>query len=385
MPLSALRRGLFAAAFAATLAGPAAADIKGFNTAVRAGDYKTAAAEAEGIWKSWNTGDPQTALMAREFGFAAFVSGRNDLALQFGEFLVDQGATLATPDDQPATSAVLRRVAGYKMTGGEPERQALRDALAARSNASGLDMTSVLAWEVLYVADWNQGDWTNVEVDALAAADFFKRAPENLQHRQRKAELTAAAAMFLQGRNRVTKGRNDYYDRMVDVHNAIVGDLNDAKSEGDRRLLWPLKWQAQAWSMAMWSYLTSSYEQVGSNISTKVQERPLAHPVRAQYPEDPASVHLPLCDGRFEGKKLSYPASKAYSGIVGGVIARMEVAANGKVTDVELLAAVPSESFGESVIKTLKTWTFKPDKGADTSKCRLNSRNRMYSVTFRML
>jgi TonB family protein len=385
MPFSAILRSLFAAAFAAMIAAPAAADIKAFNAAVRAGDYKTAAAEAEGIWKTWNTADAQTALMAREFGFAAFISGRNDLALQFGQFLVDKGATLPTPDDQPATSAVLHRAASFKVKSGEPERQALRQALITRSAADGLDMTSVLAWEVLYVADWNAGDWANVEIDALAAAEFFGRAPKNLQHRQRRAELTAAAGMFLQGRNRVTKGRNDYYDRMVDVHNAIVGDIDAAASESDRKLLWPLKWQAQAWSMAMWSYLTSSYAQIGSNISTKVEARPLAQPSRAQYAEDPANAHLPVCEGRFDGKKLTYPSSKAFQGIVGAVIARMEVGLDGKVADVELLAAVPAESFGESVVKTLRTWTFKPDKSADTSKCRLNSRNRMYSVTFMMM
>ncbi len=385
MSFSALRRGLLAVALAVAVAAPAAADIKAFNAAVRAGDYKTAAAEAEGIWKTWNSADSQTALMAREFGFAAFVSGRNDLALQFGQFLVDKGATLPTPDDQPATSAVLHRAASFKMKNGEPERQALRQALTTRSAAPGLDMTSVLAWEVLYVADWNAGDWANVETDATAAAEFFKRAPKNLQHRQRKAELTATSAMFLQGRNRVTKGRNDYYNRMVDLHNVIVGDIDAAVSDGDRKLLWPLKWQAEAWYMAMWSYLSSSYTQIGSNISTKVEARPLTHPERAQYADDPATAHLPVCEGRFDGKKLTYPSSKAFQGIVGGVIARMDVGPDGKINDVELLAAVPAESFGESVVKTLRTWTFKPDKDADTSKCRLNSRNRMYGVTFTML
>jgi TonB family protein len=385
MPFSVVRRGLFATALAIIVAAPASADIKAFNAAVRAGDYKTAATEAEGIWKTWNAADSQTALMAREFGFAAFVSGRNDLALQFGEFLVDRGATLPTPDDQPATSAVLHRVASFRLKGGAAERQALREALMARSTVSGLDMTSVLAWEVLYVAGWSEGDWANATSDAMAAAEFFKRAPQSLRNRQRKAELTAAAATFLEGRNRVTKGKNDYYDRMVDLHDAIVGDIDAATSDSDRKLLWPLKWQAEAWSMAMWSYLSSTYEQIDSHISTKVERRALARPLFAQYAEDPATAHLPVCEGRFDGKKLTYPSNKAFQGIVGGVIARMEVAADGKVTDVELLAAVPAESFGESVVKTLRTWTFKPNKDVDTSTCRLNSRNRVYGVTFRML
>lgn len=382
----AFSRGLRVVAGAVTLlfvAGGAFADIKAFNAAVRTGDYKAAATEAEATWKTWNLADEQTALIAREFGFAAFVAGRHDLALQFGRFLVDKGATLTTPDQQPATSAVLYRAAEFKLNGGE--RAALRDALLARSEASGVDMTSVLAWEVLYVADWSAGDWEAAETDALAAAEFFKRQPKGLLHRQRKAELTAASAMFLQGRNRVTKGRNDYYDRMVDINDAIVADINASASESDRKLLWPLKWQAEAWSMAMWSYLSSTYSQIDSFISTKVEARTLAQPTMAQYAEDPENAHLPLCEGRFDGKKLTYPSSKAYQGIVGAVIARMEVASDGKVTNVELLAGVPLESFGESVVSTLKTWTFKPDKGQDRSACKLNSRNRVFGVTFRML
>src|SRR5262245_40175476 len=100
-------KGLAALAVTAILAAPAFADIKAYNAAVKAGDYKTAAAEAEAIWKTWDKTSADTALMAREFGFSALVSGRNDLAQSFGNFLVQQGKTLPTPDDQPATSAVL--------------------------------------------------------------------------------------------------------------------------------------------------------------------------------------------------------------------------------------------------------------------------------------
>jgi hypothetical protein len=100
-------------AWAFVACAPAFADVKAYNAAVKAGDYKTAAAEAETIWQTWDKQSPDTALMAREFGFAALVSGRNDLAQTFGAFLVQQGKLLHTPDDQPATSAVLKAVADF--------------------------------------------------------------------------------------------------------------------------------------------------------------------------------------------------------------------------------------------------------------------------------
>ncbi|NJM25951.1 MAG: hypothetical protein HC859_11180 [Bacteroidia bacterium] len=140
-------------------AGQILDELEASGTIVRAGDYKTAAAEAEGIWKTWDAGDEQTALIAREFGFASLVAGRNDLARQFGEFLVSEGARLKNPDNQPATSAVLLRVAEFKVKGGEDERKALRDALLARNAAAGVDMTSVLSWEALYLGAWNAADW----------------------------------------------------------------------------------------------------------------------------------------------------------------------------------------------------------------------------------
>ena len=54
----------------AAIASPAVADIKAFNAAVKAGDYKTAAAEAKSTWAAFDKTSPDTASVAREFGFA---------------------------------------------------------------------------------------------------------------------------------------------------------------------------------------------------------------------------------------------------------------------------------------------------------------------------
>jgi hypothetical protein len=383
MPMQFLRM-LACTAFAVVLCGTAGADIKAFNAAVKAGDYKTAATEAETIWKTWNTADEQTALMAREFGFAALVAGRNDLARQFGQFLVDKGVSLPTPDSQPATSAVLFHVAEFKNRNGDPERRALREALLARNGAPGVDMTSVLSWEALYIGDWNAGDWAGAQSDARAAAGFMSRE-KSLAYRQRNAEVTGAAASFLDGRVRVTKGRNDYHAAMADVHDAIIGDLNSATSQAQRSSLWSIKWKAEAWAMAIESYLQSSYAQIGSNISTKLEARPLALPASAQFPEDAFAANIPLCNGKFEGRRLMYPASREFQGTVGAVIAHLETGKDGKVIKAEVLAAVPAEVFADKVVETLGTWTFKPEKGVNTSTCRMNSRNHVYKVIFRIL
>jgi hypothetical protein len=64
------------------------------------------------------------------------------------------------------------------------------------------------------------------------------------------------------------------------------------------------------------------------------------------------------------------------------VIARLETAVDGKVTKVEVMAAVPGDGFGADVVSTLSTWSYKPAKGIDTSLCRLQSKNQYYKVIF---
>jgi hypothetical protein len=375
-------RGLaIAIVVAAALTAPAHADMKAFNAAVRAGDYRTAAAEAKATWPGFDKTSPDTAVVAREFGFASLVAGDNQQAREFATFLRDKGAALPKPDDQPLTSAVLFRVADFKIRKGDKERSVLRDALVARAGAPGVDMTSALSWEVLYVADWNAADWSNSIADAAAAATFFSRERAMLVY-QRKAEMHSAASLFIGNRSRITQGRNDLYNAVGDVHDRIVGDLDAAGSQALRNQLWPLKWKAEAWAIAVESFINSSYQQVGSNISTRLEPRPLLVPKQGQFPEEPSS--LPVCAGSFEGARLVYPESKAFEG-VGSMVAHLETDAAGKVVDVEVLAAVPDENFVSNVTKTMMTWTFKPAAGVAPGSCRLNSNNRFYKVSFRML
>ncbi|HOZ26952.1 MAG TPA: hypothetical protein PK080_06310, partial [Hyphomonadaceae bacterium] len=67
---------VFAAFIAALLiVAPASADIKSFNAAVTAGNYKQAAIEAKAVWAGWDRQRPDTALIAREFGYVSYVAG----------------------------------------------------------------------------------------------------------------------------------------------------------------------------------------------------------------------------------------------------------------------------------------------------------------------
>ncbi|MET0568657.1 MAG: energy transducer TonB [Hyphomicrobiaceae bacterium] len=364
--------GLSAAAFA---------DIKAFNAAVSKGDYKTAASEAEEIWKTWDKTNRQTALVVREFGFAAYMSGRFDLAKEFGQFLVEQGGGLPTPDKDPRISAVLYRAADFALTSGDAQAQSLRQALRDRSKEADIDMTSVLAWERLYLNRFAKGAWGEAEADAAAAAEFFGRASALLV-KQRNAELTKNVSVFMGERLNNTPGRNRTYFGMADLHDALVADINRIEDENVLKQLWPVKWISEAWVYSLESWLEESNRVTGTRISSELKPRVLKEPDYAQYPEDPATRSLPICDGKFEGKEVRYPSSKAFTGHVGTVIARVETDTLGKVTHVEMLAQVPTEGFGESVVSTLETWKYVPSTKSAGTSCRLNFRNYTYKVRF---
>lgn len=372
--------GLVAFAFGVCLAGSAIADIKSFNAAVKAGDYKAAAAAAEDTWKTWDKTDPDTALLAREFGFAALVAGRDELAFQFGEFLVEEGAKLAKPDDQPLTSAVLYRAADLKVKGSDEKRIALRTALNARMTMPGVDMTTVLSWELLYSAGWESADWEGAVADAARAAEFSARN-KSLIARQRRAELHGAATEFVKARGRQTQSRNDLYGKVADVHDRIVGDIEAAASKPLQNELWAVKWRAEAWAIAIESFVNSTYEQVGSLLDTSLKPRPLVQPRFAQQTE---TAMLPLCEGELTGSAIRYPESKRFRG-VGSMIARLETRADGKVTKVTVLGVIPDEDFVSNIVGALETWTFKPSAGIDRASCGLESRNHLYKVSFRLL
>ncbi len=370
------------AAVVLAIAPGAYGDIGAYNEAVKKGDYAAAAVAAKSAWATLDKTAPEIALIAGEFGFASLVSGDNESALEYARFLVEQGPALPAPDKTPVISRVLFAAADYQVSDGDGKLEALRSALSARQEMGGFDMISVLGWELLYNSSMSAGDFTNAETDARRAMEYFKRMPAMTVARAHSASITATSAEFLKQRGRITQGRNDIYSAMATTHDAVVADINAAQSESLRAQLWPSKWRAEAWSYAIASYLQSTYDQIGSNINSGVKERALARPRFAPVAEDEATSSLPVCAGEFSGRSMKYPSVKAFTGLVGSVIARVETAADGRVTKVEILASVPSKGFEDSVRETLETWTYKPARGVERNACRLNSRNHLYKVMF---
>ena len=367
---------VFFATFAVLLLGaaPALADIKAFNAAVKAGNYKQAAIEARSVWATWDRQDRDTAIMAREFGFASYVAGDYAAARDYGLFLKEHGATLPTPDDLPATSAVLLAAANFRLETNPATRAALFDALKKRQTAPGLDLQTALSAEALYTSDRARGDWNNAWDAARLAHDLLARGGPALATRSLRARASYATAGFIKGRQR------EDYSEIADAHDAVVDALDIATNAADRAELIGLKFNLQAWAYSVQTYFDVS-QQTGSNIPRQVRDRKLKEPAAALFPE--STPEEMRCESEFDKGQLRYPSSELYKGLIGTVIVKMDVDHEGKISNPEVLAAVPDAGFADAILKSITTARYKRARSAKPG-CLMQSQSHGMSVVFRI-
>lgn len=365
----------------ALLAGgtqPAAADAAAYNAAMQRGDMVAAWKAAQEVWATWDRTKPATPAIAREFGFAALMAGDVDNAVELASVAVKQGATKATPDEEPWIALVLLRAAEFRQKGTPQRREALREALTARAAKPDYDTISAMGWETLLVGGWSARDWRGVEADAAMAVSFMKQAGSEWAGRVADAEVFGGAAAFFARRNLAERQRNLAYDIMADTHDRITYMIDTETSPAALKRLWKAKWQAQAWTMAIHGYLDSVYEQVGSLVDRTVEGRALRNPVHGEILESAAAT--PMCEGEWKGPKLVFPEMQAFHGMIGSVIVRLGTDETGKVVKVAELASVPAGDFSRAVAKQVIEWRREPT--GSTEGCTLAGDNAIYSVLF---
>src|SRR5262245_24003739 len=130
--LGTIRKFSIAAVALAALAFPAFADMKAFNAPTKAGDYKAAAAAARQTWPTLDSSNPDIAIIAREFAWAAMLGGDAENARIYAGYLVEHGAKLQPPDAMPLTSAVLKAWADFALSDSGETRKAFIAALNDR-------------------------------------------------------------------------------------------------------------------------------------------------------------------------------------------------------------------------------------------------------------
>lgn len=356
-------------------AAPALADIAAYNAAMKAGDYKAAAAETAGVWSDYDKTSPGAATVAREFGFANLVAGNYAAARDYGVFLRDQGARLPTPDDQPLTSMVLLAAAEFRL-GAKNARDDLLAALTERISQPGLDNISIIAAEALYRGDWSEGAWSKIPESSAAAATLLDRGGVHLKARMYRARTAGAAAEFLRSRS----ARD--LDAMESVREAIVADIDAATDQPSREALGRDMYEAETWLNAMVTTISSFSNQTGSNIPVGAKRHAMKEPASPIFADNASP--LPICEGHIDTGNFQYPTSAEYRGMVGAVTLRLDTNDKGYVTRAEVLGSVPSDTFAEALVKASPRFHWVARDDVDTRACRLRRNNYILAVVFQI-
>jgi len=150
-----------------------------------------------------------------------------------------------------------------------------------------------------------------------------------------------------------------------------------------------LKWQADAWGMAMDAYFESSREPHPDDGEIQA--------ILASYGSDVASRNalaqrsldengLPFCRGKMiQRPAMKHPSGPYYRGQFGSVILEFDLDAEGQVINPRVLASVPQAVFDEKSLRVVGKWKFKPENRREVGvTCRLERTNLIQPLTFEL-
>lgn len=360
----------------------AVAGIAEFNANIKNGDFKAAATEATVVWESYDKSKSAAPIVAREFAFISYLAEDFVAAKTFIDELVDPNSELSSRDEQAGLSRILADLIALRLDNGNRQRNQLMDSLKTRIAASGFDNIALIAAEFLYNEDWRQARWSDASASAALAAELCGLQGSSLIERKHRAELIRVASGFL------VKRDGKMYDQMVDLHDAIVVDVDSTQDSGQREKLIRLKWVAHAWANSIEALFQSYYSQTGSQINTDIKPRALRQSEYGYFYEfsniqtTGITDFRPPCEVTFDDGKLRYPHSEAFRGTVGSVIVKMNFDDKGKGSEATLLAVVPTNHFAENVLKAAPSFRLEPKRGQDTDKCRLGRNDVIVPIIF---
>jgi TonB family protein len=362
---------LAAIGLAVFLTLPAAADIKAFNEKVSARDFKAAAAEAAATWPTLDKTRKDIAIIAREFGFAAYMAGDYVAARTFAEFAVANEPEGPDAQAQRATAAALVMLAAYKQKPAQATRNELFSAMSARVTMPGFDIISFLGVDALVAYDLEKGNWQDAQASSTLAEQLTLAGGLAYKLNNRKFQLYNAVADYM-----VTKDK-PVYDRLDALSETMRDDIDAAATEEEAAKFADFYWSVHAWKQAIGTHLVGRFK--------------MKWPDKDDEEEGHSERVARLLDGRTDSKtcklridmkkKPSYPASALYGGMIGVVILQVDIDGQGMASNAEVLTAVPEKYFGDAVLKSVKDIRYVPGEPWNTS-CSLATKARVITFSF---
>jgi hypothetical protein len=353
------------------------AGVKEFNAAMSRGDFKSAAREADTVWNAADQNQPAAVTLAREMAFVNYLAGDFEKARTYINYLTGGEKRLTAADDQPDVSNILSSLIEYRINEGEAQRNALVHHIERRLQRDGVDIISLTGAEYLYSHDWARGAWIQARDSARHAVELLKRSGPGKLDRQRNAEAINVVAGFL-----ADKEDTHHYNNMVDLHDAVVTDSDQMQDERVRAGLVSLKWLLHAWIKNV-EALYTVYDWKLSKPVTGFQPRSLKSSEKGNfYEQSGAAEVLPVCRYSLDTKRLFFPQSDAYRDQIGTVIFKMDVDANGKVTNAVPLSAVPEQRYQMLMERWGNFIKVRRATGQSEESCRLHQKNAIVPVSF---
>jgi TonB family protein len=377
----------FACAYAvvALTALPAFADIKAFNAAVTAGDFKKAAAEAASTWPTLDKSRGDIGLIAREFGFVSYVAKEYAAAKTYGEFAAAQTVAGDGAAEAKVLASLLVKTAEYRLTPSEATRDTLFGALEARAVLPNFDNISFAATEAVIGYDLEKGHWRDAMASTELGTKLATAGGGYYAYERRKYALYGLVAEY-----RVNE-KAETYGGLTELLEAVWSDAAATKTDKAADHFVELFWEISAWRSTLGAHLTSR----GIREFTRSEDqREAADKERwAKFGADERLMRLvgrihpdhdsDACKKKFDMRTApDYPNSALHRGFVGSVVLRADIDDGGKLRNAKILAAVPEKYFGGAVLKEVDGMRYLPDKGWDASACKMAEIGKIITFQF---
>lgn len=353
------------AALALLLAhAPAHSDIRSFNAAVEAGDYRGATVVAGQTWPTVDRASPTAAPVAREFAWVAMLAGEPASALIYSRFLVEQGSQLAHPDPAPAVSRVLHHWASLEANASPQARASLLQSLYTRATVSGRDLVSPRAAQALFAEAWAAGDWAQAESAAMYAIRFLDDLQAGGIATRYEARRSQAMARFM--RTKSPDAYNALYDIAGEVHDQIA-----ATPDAEMRIRLAIEYHAAAaWADAIYGGLGSRQRDVADRRQSITAGRPSLADLL--YPA-PGDASLPRCRIALArgAESPGFPFVSRFKELAGSVTYAAEVSPSGALANPRLLAFAPHAEFVQATQAVQTSWRWRIEGTAQPPACRL--------------
>jgi hypothetical protein len=344
----------------AALAPSASADIRAFNAALKAGDYRAASAAAAETWPGLDKASPDIAVTAREFAWVSMLAGDPGKAQAYTSFLTARASTLGPGDPALVTWRVLDAWAAFALRPASDTRRALADALAARTAIAGKDLISLRAAQALFKDEWDAGLWRDAAAVAQSGARIARDFGRGFVDVVYQLETGRLAASF------VDRATNEAVLYLNDLAVRVYAEAMTETDAGMKQRLVDAFFAADAWAEA------ANLRLIQQGRKSASADRPkTTSPARlTPAPGDPA---LPECQiaRAANAREPDFSANRRFQGWPGFATYRLKVAEDGRFSEVRVVGIAPYGELGVAASKGIEDWRWQFTGAVRPPSCRI--------------